>query len=175
MVYAGRQMLWAFAAVATFSVVCVPVAGKESSTAKYEDLLLHRSGFARSVTGGAGGKVVVIDKLDCGLLRSALKGDEKKWIRFKSGLKGEIEIEGDLRIGSNTTIDGRGAEITLTSPDDCDQILFEGKDENWKDEKRSNLIVHNIKIIREGKGDNRGSGSSRQASHLETSGRQAFG
>lgn len=130
------------------------------STCPYEDLLNHRSGFANDVTGGTGGEVVVIDSLNYEDLRDALESDGPKWIRFKPGLKGEIEIEGHLYIKSDKTIDGRGADITLTSPDDCDGIRFWGREKrnHGIEVDRSNLIVHNIKIIRVGSGNNCGQG-----------------
>lgn len=128
-------------------------------TLPYQDLLQHRVGFAASVTGGAGGKLVVLDTLDFARLRDALAGDEPRWIRFKPGLKGKIELQGDLVIGSHKTIDGRGADITLTSPNDCDEVKFFGRIRNGKVvEERRNLIVHNIGIIKVGKGDNCGQG-----------------
>ena len=125
----------------------------------HEDLLEHRSGFGRNVTGGEGGEVVVIDKLDFATFQKALADDKPRWIRFKPGLAGSIELDGHLYIGSNKTIDGRGADITITSPDDCDEVRFWGKDEDWKDvDERRNLIVHNLKIMKVGKGDNCGQG-----------------
>ncbi len=130
-----------------------------SANRPYEDLLKHRLGFARHVTGGAGGELVVLDRLDFNLLKQALAGDEPRWIRFKPGLKGAIELKGHLYIGSNKTLDGRGADITLTSPDDCDEVRFWGLGEDWNPVKsRRNLIVHDIKIIRVGNGNNCGQG-----------------
>ena len=141
------------------SVLSSVIADNGKQTQPYEDLLKHRLGFAKNVTGGSGGKVIVIDKLDFKQLRAALAGDEPRWIRFKPGLKGTIELDGHLYIGSNKTIDGRGADITITSPDDCDEVRFWGKDKDWKNIKeRRNLIVHNIKIVKVGKGDNCGQG-----------------
>lgn len=36
------------------------------------------------------------------------------WIRFKPGLKGTIDSSDEIRVRSNKTIDGRGANITLS-------------------------------------------------------------
>ncbi len=131
----------------------------DNPTQPYQDLLAHRAGFAELVTGGAEGELVVIDKLDFAQLRDSLADDTSRWIRFKPGLKGEIELDGTLHIGSNKTIDGRGADITITSPNDCDEMRFWGRIKNGKVvKKRRNLIVHNIKIIKVGKGDNCGQG-----------------
>ena len=147
------------AKVHSLQLTLPPEASDASPTGKYEDLLEHRSGFARHVTGGAGGEVVVLDTLNFATLRKALADDKPRWIRFKPGLKGGIELTGHLEIGSNKTIDGRGAEITMTSPGDCDEMRFWGRIKGGKVVgKRRNLIVHNIKIINVGKGDNCGQG-----------------
>ncbi len=156
---APRWFSFSFALFATLTLCISSVAEDAVSTQAYEDLLEHRLGFAERVTGGSGGEVVVLDTLDFSRFRKALDGDSPRWIRFKSGLKGKIELDGHLYIGSNKTIDGRGAEITITSPDDCDEIRFWKKDANWNDiDQRRNLIVHNIKIVKVGKGDNCGQG-----------------
>jgi len=152
---AGRQLFWIFILL---SNACTSAA---DPTKPYLDLLRHRSGFAAHVTGGAGGELITIKTLDFSALRDALHGNEPRWIRFRPGLKGRIELKGHLLIGSNKTIDGRGADITLTSPNDCDEIRFWGRISNGKViEQRRNLIVHNIKIIKVGKGDNCGQGLS---------------
>ena len=96
-----------------------------AQTEPYEDLLDHRSGFGRDVTGGAGGELVVLNSLDYTTFKAAVTSDEAKWIRFAPGLTGDIVITGEnLRIGSNTTIDGRGANITLTPNGACIEINF---------------------------------------------------
>ncbi|CAA6828577.1 MAG: Unknown protein [uncultured Thiotrichaceae bacterium] len=135
------------------------VYAQNPSTQAYENLLQHREGFGRNVTGGAGGKLIVLDSLDYEKFKQAVESDAPTWIRFKEGLKGSIEVKGHLYIGSHTTIDGRGADITLTSPGDCDEIRFWKLNKDWKKipEKR-NLIVHNIKIHKVGTGDDCGQG-----------------
>ena len=139
-----------FLLVLFFCVCLLPITSAWSQTESYEDLLDHRTGFGRNVTGGAGGDVVIIDTLDYSVLKAALTSADPKWIRFAPGLTGAVEVEGNLFIKSNKTIDGRGANITLTSPDDGDEILL------WNG--RHNLIVHNIKIDQVGDGDNSGQG-----------------
>ena len=114
-----------------------------------EGLLAHRSGFAADVTGGAQGTHIILDSLDEGAFVAAVSGHDPKWIQFAPGLSGEIVITGNVDIGSNTTIDGRGADITLTAPGGCHEIQFWGED-------HSNLIVHNITFHKVGTGDNCG-------------------
>ena len=121
-----------------------------AQTEPYEDLLDHRSGFARNVTGGAGGTVVTITAVgDAGFnqLKSALAGDEPKWIRFSPGLTGTILINNYLGIGSNKTIDGRGADITLKGKNTRDRVYI------WGD---TNVIIHNIRFFEIGVGDDNG-------------------
>ncbi len=49
---------------------------------------------------------------------------------------------------------GRGADITITSPDECDEVRFWGRIRNGEViRRRRNLIVHNIIILHVGKGD----------------------
>jgi pectate lyase len=50
-------------------------------------------------------------------------------------------VDGPLFIGSNTTIDGRGADITLEGLNDVDEIYINNK---------KNVIVHNITFYRVG-------------------------
>ena len=132
---------------------------EDSKTKPFEDLLLHRKGYGANVTGGAGGELVIVDSLDFSQLKAALWGDQPRWIRFSPGLKGVIALEGHIHIGSNKTIDGRGADITLTAPDDCYEIRFSKRTKDGRSLKeRRNLIVHNIKIIKVGRGNNCGQG-----------------
>ncbi len=124
--------------------------GSYSQTDSYDDLLNYRSGFAASVTGGSGGTVVTITSVgDEGFnqLESALAGDEPKWIRFSPGLTGNILINDYLGIGSNKTIDGRGADITLKGKYTDDRIYI------WGD---TNIIIHNIRFFEVGVGDDNG-------------------
>jgi pectate lyase len=82
----------------------------------WEAVLSEASGFARNVTGGASGQLITVTNLNdsgSGSLRSALLVSGRKWIRFSSGLTGTINLRETLDVTSNTTIDGRGANITL--------------------------------------------------------------
>jgi pectate lyase len=116
-----------------------------AQTEPYEDLLEHRSGFAESVSGGKGGTVITITAVgDAGFiqLRNAVyEKDNPKWIRFTPGLSGEILIDQWLTIGSNTTIDGRGANITFRGKNTNDELFV------WGD---TNIIVHNIRFYKMG-------------------------
>ena len=116
-----------------------------SQTGPYEDLLEHRSGFAESVTGGQGGTVIIITAVgDVGFiqLKNAVhEKDNPKWVRFTPGLSGEILIDQWLAIGSNTTIDGRGANITFKGKNTADELFV------WGD---TNVIVHNIRFYQMG-------------------------
>lgn len=117
-----------------------------SQTMQYEDLLQYRSGFAKDVTGGAGGTVITITELgDAGFIQlknAVMDKDNKKWIRFSPGLNGEILIDQWFTIGSNTTIDGRGANITFTGKGKTDELYV------WND---TNVIVHNIRFFEIGR------------------------
>ncbi len=113
-------------------------------TTPYENLLDHRSGFAKDVTGGAGGKLITISAIgEEGFkrLKIAVAGDKPKWIRFSPGMKGSILIDGKFMIGSNTTIDGRDADITFEGVNDADEIYIDNK---------KNVIIHNITFYRIG-------------------------
>ena len=115
-----------------------------AQTKQYEDLLEHRSGFAKDVTGGAGGKVITITAVGnegYKQFKKAVESDEPKWIRFAKGLKGSVLVDGPLFIGSNTTIDGRGAEITLEGLNHVDEIFIKAK---------KNVIIHNITFYKMG-------------------------
>jgi len=125
-----------------------------SQTTEYEDLLSHRSGFGKNVTGGAGGEVVIITSLTDGSFQTAAESSGAKWIRFTDGLTGVIKFEGNLNLESNKTIDGRGANITISAPrDNKPEVKFSG-------EGKHNLIIHNITFDNIGTGNNNGMGFS---------------
>ena len=79
-------------------------------------LLQQREGYGANATGGLGGKFIeVTSDRDSGrgTLRAALKKARKgpTWIRFASDMT--IVLDSQLRVPSNTTIDGRGKQVTL--------------------------------------------------------------
>jgi pectate lyase len=79
-------------------------------------LLQQREGYGAKATGGLGGQVIeVTSDQDSGpgTLRAALEHAKKgpTWIRFASDLT--ITLDKQLRVPSNTTVDGRGKHVTL--------------------------------------------------------------
>ncbi|MBO6938122.1 MAG: polysaccharide lyase family 1 protein [Deltaproteobacteria bacterium] len=81
----------------------------------HEALLAELVGFGEGTTGGAGGPVVVVTTLadsGSGSLREAATMTGPAWIRFE--VDGVIELDSDIQVGSDKTIDGRGADITIT-------------------------------------------------------------
>src|SRR5690606_5998352 len=79
-------------------------------------LLQQREGYGARATGGLGGRFIEVtsDKnAGPGTLRAALQQAKKgpAWIRFASDMT--IVLESQLRVPSNTTIDGRGRQVTL--------------------------------------------------------------
>src|SRR5690606_40252462 len=80
------------------------------------ELLQQREGYGANATGGLGGKFVeVTSDRDAGpgTLRAALRQarTEPTWIRFADDMT--IVLQSQLRVPSNTTIDGRGRRVTL--------------------------------------------------------------
>jgi len=99
----------------------------------WEALTTRAQGFAKGVTGGAGGSVVVVTNLadsGPGSLRDALSQSGRTWIRFD--VSGEISLSEKIRVLDDTTIDGRGANITIRGY---------GLRANAR-----NVIVHNLKF-----------------------------
>lgn len=79
-------------------------------------LLQQREGYGAEATGGLGGKFVeVTSDQDAGpgTLRAALEQARKgpTWIRFASDMT--VVLDSQLRVPSNTTIDGRGKRVAL--------------------------------------------------------------
>ncbi|WP_286898365.1 pectate lyase family protein [Achromobacter sp. UBA2119] len=79
-------------------------------------LLAQREGYGAKATGGLGGKFIeVTSDQDAGpgTLRAALAQARKgpAWIRFASDMT--IVLKTQLRVPSNTTIDGRGKRVAL--------------------------------------------------------------
>ena len=79
-------------------------------------LLQQREGYGAKATGGLGGRFVEVTSdrnAGPGTLRAALLQARQgpTWIRFASDMT--IVLESQLRVPSNTTIDGRGRQVTL--------------------------------------------------------------
>ena len=80
------------------------------------ELLQQRQGYGARATGGLGGRFIeVTSDQDAGpgTLRAALAQAKKgpTWIRFASDMT--IVLDSQLRVPSNTTIDGRGKHVAL--------------------------------------------------------------
>ncbi|MEM3979739.1 MAG: hypothetical protein QXF79_00600, partial [Ignisphaera sp.] len=83
-------------------------------------LLAEREGYARNVTGGLGGYIYFVTSLEDdptnprpGTLRHALTQAQPLWIFFL--VNGTITLRDRISVTSNKTIDGRGAQITITT------------------------------------------------------------
>ncbi|MEO1398964.1 MAG: polysaccharide lyase family 1 protein, partial [Pseudomonadota bacterium] len=101
----------------------------------YEALVNNAAGFGQGVSGGLGGELCRVTSLEdkgAGTLRNcARKGN--RWVVFD--VSGEISLEKAVRIANDTTIDGRGADITITN-------------HGLSAARRENIIIHNLKIER---------------------------
>ncbi|MCS7119760.1 MAG: PKD domain-containing protein [Nitrososphaerota archaeon] len=98
------------------------------------ELLEEREGFGRNATGGLNGRVYRVTTLadsGPGSLREAASTSEPLWIVFD--VSGTIELKSTINVRSNKTIDGRGAEITITGY-------------GLKISKASNIIIVNIRF-----------------------------
>ncbi len=109
----------------------------------YEDLLTSsgRIGFGANATGGFASELCLVTNLSdsgTGSLRECIEKAGANWIRFS--VSGTINSSGYIYLNSNKTIDGRGADITLSGEQGL--ICF-GKE---------NIIIHNIKIKNIGSG-----------------------
>lgn len=109
----------------------------DTAPKKRLSLLKEREGFALStnVTGGADGKIYRVTNLNDsgpGSLREGA-GLGSRWIVFD--VSGTIFLDSRIAIASNTTIDGRGADITI-----------ENKGLSFTSGKE-NLIIENLKIF----------------------------
>jgi pectate lyase len=126
--------------------------GAQSYTAysqKYDDLLVHRTGFALDgnvVGAGANALVYVVDKTtddgSVGTLRHALESTQPYWIRFAPALAGQsITVTSSIAVQSNKTIDGRlnyAQPVRIKTNSDSHVVkalVFDGK---------TQLIVMNV-------------------------------
>lgn len=83
-----------------------------------KSLLAQRQGYGRFATGGLDGRIVFVSSSNDtgpGTLRMAVeearRSPEPVWIRFASDMT--IELESQIRIPSNVTIDGRDRQVKL--------------------------------------------------------------
>ena len=100
----------------------------------HEKLLSENIGFGDNTTGGAGGPIVIVTTLDDdgpGSLREAATKTGAFWIRFE--VSGVIALSSPIEVSSDKTIDGRGADITLT-----DGLFIQNG--------QSNVIINNLKL-----------------------------
>ena len=77
-------------------------------------LLSQRLGFGRLASGGSSGCVYHVTTLadaGAGSLREGAERTEPLWIVFD--VSGDIELSSKVLLGSNKTVDGRGAAITI--------------------------------------------------------------
>lgn len=89
---------------------------KTPKKANHLDILGELEGFGKNTTGGKDGKVVVVTNLKdsgAGSLREAVSMKGPKWIVFKQGLRGSINLSKNLSVKGDKTVDGRGADITI--------------------------------------------------------------
>jgi pectate lyase len=112
-------------------------AADAGASESYLDILDEAVGFARPAGGAAGPRIFVTSLSDSGpgTLREAVGRGGPLWISFEDGLMGTIDLESSLSVPSDTTIDGRGADITLTG----NALIMGGTDTR-------NIIVTHLKI-----------------------------
>ena len=112
-------MIWLLVLAALYGA---PAAAREQCAAPDKhcpfiaELLQQREGYGAKTTGGLGGKFIEVTSdqdTGPGTLRAALKQARKgpTWIRFASDMT--VVLKSQLRVPSNTTIDGRGKRVTL--------------------------------------------------------------
>jgi len=102
----------------------------------HEQLLDELVGFGQATTGGKGGAVYTVNSLadsGPGTLRDALTRTEPLWIRF--GVSGTIALASPIQSASDKTIDGRGADVTISNHG----IYITGKE---------NVIITNMRFSR---------------------------
>jgi pectate lyase len=82
---------------------------------KQSELFEEREGFAHNVTGGAQSQIVWVTNLNdsgSGSLRAALSGNAARRVQFR--VSGRVNLRSPINVGSNKTIDGRGANVTIS-------------------------------------------------------------
>lgn len=114
--------------------------GSQASGALSEEALLsRREGFGANVTGGQGGQILTVTSLEdskeeikTGTLRWALEQTEPAIVKF--AVNGTIALKDDINVRPNKTLDGRGADITITQ-------------NGLNIEDVENVIITNVKIM----------------------------
>jgi len=109
-------------------------------------------GFGKNTTGGKGGNLCQVTNLNdsgAGSLRSCAESTNTYWIVFN--VSGTITLQSTIVVRSNKTIDGRGANITLTTPTDFvngdhGYGMFEIGSWNFIPGPISNVIIENLKF-----------------------------
>jgi pectate lyase len=87
----------------------------DPTTCRAGDLMSEREGFGRNVSGGGSSSVTWVSNLNDsgpGSLRSAAQSSGARQIQFK--VSGTILLRSPIRVASNKTIDGRGANVTIS-------------------------------------------------------------
>lgn len=101
----------------------------------HEALLSELVGFGATTTGGAGGPLVSVTTLaddGPGSLREAAALSGPAWIRFE--VDGVIELQDNISVSSDKTLDGRGADVTIAGGG----LYVEAGE--------GNVIVNNLKL-----------------------------
>ncbi len=81
----------------------------------HQDILDDVMGFGRDAQGGTGGALVHVTTLadsGPGSLREAVQTEGPAWVVFD--VSGEIDLQRHLDVDSYKTIDGRGADVTIS-------------------------------------------------------------
>ena len=89
-------------------------AGQPAPGGSREDILTNLVGFGEGTTGGAGGSVCRVTSLSdsgSGSLRACTANSSPTWVVFD--VSGNIDLNSAIRLRSNTTIDGRGQDVTI--------------------------------------------------------------
>lgn len=82
---------------------------------EHEAILSEAVGFGRNAQGGAGSEVVHVTTLadtGSGSLREALEVEGAAWVVFD--VSGVIDLESRIDVASYKTVDGRGADVTIS-------------------------------------------------------------
>ncbi len=125
----------------TCSADCGSCPEPTPSTGSREELLSRRIGFGRNAgTGSLQWPEVVVTNLNnsgSGSLREALSSSQR-WITFSPSLSGTISLGAStLSVPSNVVIDGRGADVTLSTDTSARTMTLQSV---------QNVIVTNLKF-----------------------------